>query len=65
MSPFKFDLNEEVAIEISGEGGTVIGRAEYTHQSIPSYLVRYEDGSGRAVESWWTQDALTSLHGKG
>jgi len=27
---FKFNLNDRVAIEVSGEEGNVVGRAEYT-----------------------------------
>lgn len=58
MEPdFKFDLNARVRIVESGEAGTVIGRADYTH-SEDSYLVRYKAGDGRAVENWWTVGAL-------
>jgi hypothetical protein len=58
MGPtFKFELGQEVAIVVSGENGNVIGRAEYLNAD-PSYLVRYKAGDGRAIESWWSQDAL-------
>ena len=55
---FKFNLNDEINIIASGEAGQIIGRAEYTH-SEPSYLIRYCAGDGRAVESWWSESALS------
>lgn len=54
---FKFNLGDEVTLQISGESGTVIGRAEYVN-STPSYYVRYRSADGRAIEAWWTGDAL-------
>ena len=58
MNKFKFSLGQQVSIACSGEGGEVIGRAEYT-TSENSYLVRYHAGDGRAVESWWQESALS------
>lgn len=61
MQPiFKFDLQQLVTIVCSGETGTVIGRAEYSTTTLTSYLVRYRCGDGRAVEQWWTEDALAA-----
>lgn len=57
MRTFAFQLQESVAIAVSGERGTIVGRAEYTNQS-PQYLIRYKTADGRAIESWWAQDAL-------
>ena len=57
MSKFKFDLKAGVIITASGEAGGVIGRAEYP-DSPNTYLIRYKAGDGRAVESWWNEDAL-------
>lgn len=58
MAPeFKFELNEQVVIEASGETGYIIGRAEYS-ESMPAYLIRYKAADGRAVEAWWTGRAL-------
>jgi hypothetical protein len=54
---FKFKLHQCVKIKVSGETGTVIGRAEYA-DSKPNYLIRYAAGDGRAVESWWAASAL-------
>lgn len=54
---FMFALNDNVAIIESGEIGLVVGRAEYTYADN-SYLIRYCAGDGRAVEAWWTEDAL-------
>lgn len=57
---FKFSLGDKVAIEVSGESGFVIGRAEYSF-SDNTYLVRYTAGDGRAVESWWSEGALINI----
>lgn len=53
----KFELKQKVTIEVSGETGTVQGRAEYV-AGQPSYYVRYKDGDGKGQECWWTEDAL-------
>jgi hypothetical protein len=54
---FKFQLNDEIRIDVSGESGKIIGRAEYLSGEA-SYLVRYKAADGRAVESWWNESAL-------
>ncbi len=54
---FKFNLADKVTLDISGENGEVLGRAEYTNGSN-NYLVRYLSADGRAVEAWWLEDAL-------
>ena len=54
---FKFNLQERVRVACSGETGQVIGRAEYA-ASANSYMVRYRSADGRAVETWWQEDAL-------
>lgn len=59
MNPFKFQLGQQVYITCSKEQGQIIGRAEYT-TGMNNYLVRYCGADGRAVEAWWTEDALTS-----
>lgn len=58
MDKWKFGLNDDVRISVSGEVGTVIGRAEYATSDEPNYWVRYKAADGRAVESWWQQSAL-------
>jgi hypothetical protein len=59
MKRFAFELDQQVKLSVSGEAGTVIGRAEYTN-SRNSYLVRYKSADGRAVEVWWSEDALSA-----
>jgi len=54
---FKFNLGEKVTVEVSGETGEVLGRAEYT-TAANNYLIRYRCADGRAVEAWWQEDAL-------
>ncbi len=60
MAKFKFDLNQEVKITCSGEGGTIIGRAEYIEYKN-KYWVRYQNSNGVAVERWWDQSALAAV----
>lgn len=57
---FKFELGNAVAIAASGEQGEVIGRAEYTHAER-TYLLRYKAADGRAVESWWSESAISEI----
>lgn len=56
---FKFELSSEVKIEVSGEAGTVIGRAEYS-AGENQYQVRYKCADGRGIESWWSESALVN-----
>ena len=57
---FKFALQQQVRITCSLEVGEVIGRAEYSTTPLTGYLVRYRSADGRAVEQWWTEDALSA-----
>ncbi|EFO32587.1 conserved domain protein [Roseibium sp. TrichSKD4] len=57
MNNFKFELNDEVKISISGETGIVTGRAEHL-DARDQYHVRYKSADGRGIESWWSEDAL-------
>lgn len=57
MDKFKIELGEVVTIEISGETGKVVARAEYLH-SEQQYLVHYKCADGRAIESWWGESAI-------
>lgn len=59
MTSFIFSLNDKVRICDGDEHGVIVGRAEYTN-CCNNYLVRYHCGDGRAIESWWNEDALTS-----
>ncbi len=53
----KYELKDVVSICVSGETGEVIGRAEYKN-SESTYLLRYKDADGTAVEKWWSESAL-------
>ena len=55
---FKFALGQRVVINVSGEEGEVIGRAEY-QEGDNSYFVRFKDATGHAREAWWTERALS------
>jgi len=59
---FKFELGGIAAILVTGgtEAGVVIGRAEYL-RSNSSYLLRYKANDGRAVEQWWSEEALREV----
>lgn len=54
----QFELKQCVTIKCSAETGEIIARAEYA-SAEPSYLVRYKCADGRAVESWWSESALS------
>jgi hypothetical protein len=54
---FKFDLSASATITVSGEAGTVIGRAQYIDNEN-NYLVLYKAADGRAVKKWWTESDL-------
>lgn len=56
----KFKLNAQVRISASGERGQVIGRAEYVNAE-PSYYIRYVAADRKALESWWSEGALTEV----
>ena len=57
---FKFNLGDDVVLEVSGEDGNVIGRAEYV-SAENSYLIRYQAADRRAVEQWWSESALNKI----
>lgn len=58
MNAFSFALGAEVRIQASGETGVIVGRAEYTN-ARNAYLLRYKASDGRAVEQWWSEEALS------
>ena len=58
MKKWTFELKQIVKLVESGESGTVVGRAEYSHSTACNYLVRYKAGDGRQVETWWTETAI-------
>lgn len=57
---FKLELGQKVKVIISTEEGIVKGRAEYP-DSPNSYYVHYRAADGRAVNSWFNEDELTSI----
>jgi hypothetical protein len=59
---FKFELGGIAAIVVTGgrEAGMVIGRAQYLCGTL-LYLLRYEANDGRAVEQWWSEEALREV----
>lgn len=60
---FRFGLGQHVLISESGESGVVIGCAMYSY-CANSYFIRYKAADGRAVEQWWSQDALQEVTGQ-
>lgn len=58
MSKFKFEMGQVVKNKVSEEEGEIIGRSEYAH-SESIYYVRYRAGDGRAVDSWWSESAIS------
>lgn len=57
MNSLKYAMGRELRITVSGEQGVVIGRAEYAY-AAPSYLLRYRNKDGSAVEQWWSEHAV-------
>ena len=54
---FKFNLNQKVAISISGEQGLVRARSDNTN-GYNQYQVAYCNAQGVASETWWAEDQL-------
>ena len=57
---FKFEIGRKVQLSASEEHGEVVGRAEYKNNEN-QYLVYYQAGDGRAVESWWNEHRLVGV----
>lgn len=58
MNSFSFALGLKAKIIASGESGQIIARAQYLDGSPNRYLLRYKAADGRAVEDWWSEDAI-------
>jgi len=57
---FKLDLNQFVAISISGEMGHIKTRAESTTH-CNQYLVHYKAADGQAQEKWFDEEDLHAV----
>jgi hypothetical protein len=57
MSRWEFELNQNVALSLSGEKGIVVGRAEYVN-APNSYRVRYVDAHGCQQCEWFDADSI-------
>lgn len=55
---FAYDIGDTLKIDVSGETGIAVARAQYL-ASEDGYLLRYKNALGQAVESWWSESALT------
>ena len=58
---FKFNLGDQVELNISGEKGVIIGRADYAY-SGQQYFVSYADGNGCAQDKWFYAEQLTKIN---
>lgn len=54
---FKFDLNQEVVIKVSGEKGRIEGRAEYVSEGN-GYYVHYRAADGRSASRWLAEHQI-------
>lgn len=54
---FKFNLNQKVAISISGEQGLVRARSDSAN-GYNQYQIAYCNAQGAATEAWWAEDQL-------
>jgi hypothetical protein len=60
VSQFKFTLGQRAVLVISGEKGTVVGRAEYLDYP-PAFQLEYVAADGRATSGWFTGRELDAL----
>lgn len=58
MTDMKFKIGDKLRIKVSSEVGTVRAVAIWD-DGPPQYFLFYKAADGRAVESWWTEAALT------
>ncbi|NTZ48384.1 hypothetical protein ACB496_12795 [Lelliottia nimipressuralis] len=58
---FKHELGQAVQVTISGEKGSVKGRAEYASTSN-QYLIHYLTADGRGVDGWFDEGELSSAN---
>ena len=58
---FRFNLGQEVKLQLSEEFGYVIGRAEYA-SGENNYWVRYLNSTGSMVENWYFESALVEKY---
>lgn len=56
---FVFELAQKVTLNISGEEGYILGRAEYIEQG-KQYQVHYKNSNGNAVTEWFCAGQLTA-----
>ncbi|MDY4383903.1 MULTISPECIES: hypothetical protein [Pectobacterium] len=57
---FKYGLGQLVAVGVSGEKGSVKGRAEY--ETYPnSYYVHYLAADGKATERWFDESEIHAV----
>lgn len=59
LNHLMFKLHQTVKIDVSGETGLVVARAEYD-TGEDRYLIRYKNAHGTAVEQWWDRGALSA-----
>lgn len=57
MKNWQFALGQPVRMTLSGEKGSVVGRAEYSDRP-DLYYVRYVAGDGCQVENWQEATAI-------
>ncbi|WP_145600620.1 hypothetical protein [Yersinia frederiksenii] len=57
---FKFELNQLVGIDVSGEIGHIKGCAKYASH-INAYQVHYKTADGRAEEKWFDETDLSAV----
>lgn len=60
IKTFAYELGDTVRITCSGETGVITSRMQ-SLRSNDQYLLRYQNAEGRAVEEWWSEDALEEI----
>ena len=60
MKSYNFEMGQTVKLSLTGESGTIIGRAEFKY-SENSYYLRYVAADGRQVQQWHDESALETV----
>lgn len=57
---FKFELDQRVRINVSGEQGDVIARIQYVNAES-AYQIRYKRTNGTGTKVFWTESDLSAV----
>lgn len=58
---WKFEFEDQVEFDMSGERGIVVARSEYYKGMADQYLVRYVNGNGCQAEAWVPESMIQHI----